>query len=336
MLTTKQVREITKKLDDIIKEYKLEQKEKKQFKKRDWKTYEQTLANRIKYAIQNLDEYIEKAISTLKIIPKNSQGRPSKLTLKQKVQLLLIKAIVGKSNRGMSSMLTLFSLLTNVDVSYKTIERLYSDQELILAINNLHMLLLKEKEIKNVDSSGDGTGYSLTIKEHYASYAQKLKEKAKISTKKMKIVYTFTLMDLKTRMYIAYGTSYYSEKDAYYQAIKQLKENQISVKSIRLDRYYSVQKCVKELSKLGIEKFLLIPKKNATIKGTQKWKQMLKFFVENTKDYLKDYFQRNQSESGFSEDKKRFGWKIAQKREDRANTAIFSTIIWHNLFWINN
>jgi len=157
MLTTKQVREITKKLDDIIKEYKLEQKEKKQFKKRDWKTYEQTLANRIKYAIQNLDEYIEKAISTLKIIPKNSQGRPSKLTLKQKVQLLLIKAIVGKSNRGMSSMLMLFSLLTNVDVSYKTIERLYSDQELILVINNLHMLLLKEKEIKNVDSSGDGT-----------------------------------------------------------------------------------------------------------------------------------------------------------------------------------
>lgn len=335
MLTTKQIRDVTKKLDEIIKKYKLEQKEKQIGKKRDWKTYEQRLAERIKYAIRNLDEYITEAIHTLKRLPNQPQGRPSKLSLKQKVQLLLIKAIVGKSNRGMSSMLMLFSLLTNIDVSYKTIERLYSDTELILVINNLHRLLLKEKNIENIDSSGDSTGYSLSIKEHYASCAQELKDKAKKSTKKRKFVYNFTLMDLKTRMYMAYGTSYYSEKDAYNKAIGQLKENKISVKSIRLDRYYSMQKTVKDLSKLGIKKFLLIPKKNATIKGSQEWKQMMKSFVENTKEYLKDYFQRNQSESGFSEDKRRFGWKIAQKLDERINTAIFTRILWHNLFWLS-
>ncbi|MCG2717836.1 MAG: ISNCY family transposase, partial [Nanoarchaeota archaeon] len=38
---------------------------------------------------------------------------------------------------------------------------------------------------------------------------------------------------------------------------------------------------------------------------------------------------------GFSEDKRRLGWKLAQKREDRIDTAIFCNQLWHNLFWLN-
>ncbi|MFH1052780.1 MAG: ISNCY family transposase, partial [Candidatus Woesearchaeota archaeon] len=37
--------------------------------------------------------------------------------------------------------------------------------------------------------------------------------------------------------------------------------------------------------------------------------------------------------SGFSEDKKRTGWKIFQKRADRIDTANAGICIWHNLFW---
>ncbi len=76
-------------------------------------------------------------------------------------------------------MLAVFSLLSGVDVSYKTIERLYSDPEVEMAVHNLHVLLLKKKGVKDVDASGDGTGYSLTIKKHYATETQKRKNKAK-------------------------------------------------------------------------------------------------------------------------------------------------------------
>jgi transposase len=72
----------------------------------------------------------------------------------------------GKSNRLMASMIAIFSLLSGIDVSYKTIERLYSDPEVEMAIHNLHVLLLKKKGVNNVAVSGDGTGYSLTIKKH--------------------------------------------------------------------------------------------------------------------------------------------------------------------------
>jgi len=48
-----------------------------------------------------------------------------------------------------------------------------------MAIYNLHMLIFKTKGVKNIDACGDGTGYSLTIKTHYASETQKRKDKAK-------------------------------------------------------------------------------------------------------------------------------------------------------------
>ena len=54
-----------------------------------------------------------------------------------------------------------------------------SDDEVITAIHNLHVLMLKKKEVKNSDATGDGTGYGLTVKKNYESYAQKLKELAK-------------------------------------------------------------------------------------------------------------------------------------------------------------
>ena len=108
-------------------------------------------------------------------------------------------------------MLAMFSMLSKIEVSYKTIERLYSDPEVMLAIHNLHILLLEKKGITESNITGDSTGYSLTVKKNYESYAQKLKDMAKVSvdkgqeTKKHKrklFAYMFAIMDLKTRMYI--------------------------------------------------------------------------------------------------------------------------------------
>ncbi|HDL16174.1 MAG TPA: hypothetical protein ENH28_08515 [Euryarchaeota archaeon] len=140
-------------------------------------------------------------------------------------------------------------------------------------------------------------------------------------------------MDLDTRMYIAYGTSFQSEKNAFLKAVEMAQT--ASVKSVRLDRYYSAQEYVRIIEKkLGNVKLYLIPKKNATVKGPWEWKCTLYRFVNEIKTYLREYFRRNQSESGISEDKRRFGWHIAQRRGDRIDTANFCTVIWHNLFWL--
>ena len=327
VLKTKQVRAITEMLDSIVERYKLE----RPVPKRDWRTYEQRLMMRIKGAICELEPLVEEATRVIRVA--RPRGRKPELTLKQRVILLLLKHLFDRSNREMSLQLFAFSLLSGVDVSYKTVERLYSDREVLLALGNLHALALKRKGVRDADCSGDGTGYSLSIRRHYAT-AVKRRRGAKRNPKgKRWFVYSFALMDLGSRMYVGYGTSFKSEKEAFLKAVRMARE--AGVRRLRLDKYYSTQCYVELLEKeFGDLEIYLIPKRNATVRGPWVWKQTLKRFVEDPQGYLREYYQRNQSESAISEDKRRFGWRVAQRREDRVDTAVFCTTVWHNLFWL--
>lgn len=317
--------EIRKKLKDIDEFLLKQYKENKEQKKRDWRTYEQQLMNRIKGAIRNLEPLIDEATN---IEIHRGPGRPPDLELKQRVIILLLKELIGESNRMMASMLGLFSLLSGIDVGYKTVERLYSNHDVEMAIHNLHILILKTKGIKNVDACGDGTGYSLTIKKHYASETLKRKDKAKEYSGTKAFVYSFRLLDLESKLYIAFGMSLKSEKEAFDRAMDMLKHIDVEVDSVRLDKYYSSPSYV---DRFGKAKVYVIPRKNATLRGSWKWKDTMENFVDDTLSYLGQYFLRNNSESGFSADKRWFGWKVGQKREDRIDTALTCTGVWHNL-----
>ena len=292
--------------------------------------------------MRDLDPLVNEAVSAIHILPR--AGHPHSLTLEQRVKLLLIKQLVGESNRMFANMLVIFSMISGIDVSYKTIERLYSDDEVVMAIHNLHVLILKKKGVNSSRATGDGTGYGLTVKKNYESYAQKLKDLAKESTenreekdktnkakghRKRLFAYSFAIMDLETRLYIALGSSMKSEREAYDRAMNLLSSMGIEMDSIRLDRYYSSPSYV---DKLGDTKVFVIPKKNSTLNGSKKWKDTMKEFVENTMPYLEEYHQRSNSESGFAADKKMLGWNIAQRRDDRIGNALFCTGTWHNLF----
>ena len=322
MLKSDDIRDRIKDIDDfLLKQY----KDRKVEKKRDWRTYEQQLMKRIKGAIHNLEPLIDQSVN-IKI--HRGPGRPPHLELKQRVIILLLKELLGESNRMMASMLGLFFLLSGIDVSYKTVERLYSNHDVEMAIHNLHILILRKKGVKNIDACGDGTGYSLTIKKHYASETQIRKDKAKEYSGTKAFVYSFKLLDLKSKMYVAFGMSLKSEKEAFDRAMEMIKKIDIQIDSIRLDKYYSFSSYV---DKFVEAKVYVIPRKNATVRGSWKWKDTMEDFVNNTFSYLGQYFRRNNSESGFSADKRMFGWRVGQKRDDRIDTALNCTGVWHNL-----
>ncbi len=334
-VNTKEVRDVVSILDDIVKEYKEEHPE----KKRDWRTYEQRVAERLKTAFKELKPLVHEAASSISFTSGETRGAKPSLTVEQRVLALLIKHIIGKSNRNMAAMFAVFSLLSDIDVSYKTVERFYSDPEVITVLHNLHILLLKKKGVNSVDGSGDGTGYGLSIKVHYASAAQKFKDKIKTGEeqehKKRLFIYSFALLDLKSRMYIGTGTSFRSEKEAYHTAIAMAKAAGINVTSLRLDRYFSNQSDVEKLvANFGKLDLYLIPKTNSTVEGPWDWKRMLFRFVTDVTQYLEEYYRRNQSESCFAEDKKRTGWRLGQKRPERIDTANMLTSLWHNLYWL--
>lgn len=331
---TQEVRHVTSMLDEIVKKY----KEEHPARERDWRTYEQRVVKRLKTAFRELRPLVEEAAASVHFVSGETRGAKPALTVEQRVLALLIKHIIGKSNRNMAAMFTVFSLLSDVDVSYKTVERFYSDPEVAAVLHNLHALLLRKKGVKSIDGSGDGTGYSLSIKVHYASAAQRLKDKVKREEErehqKRLFVYSFALLDLESRMYIGTGTSFRSEKEAYTSAIAMARATGIAMASLRLDRYYSNQSDVENLvAQFGKIELYLIPKSNATVEGPWQWKRTLFRFITDVKAYLEEYYRRNQSESCFAEDKRRTGWNLGQKRPDRINTANFLTTIWHNLYW---
>ena len=158
----------------ILPVYREESKKEREI---DYALYELEFRKRIKHAIKTVNPITNEAVNCLVF----HRGRGNKPALKahEKLRLILIHQLFGKSNRNMSCMLLPFSLMTGVDVSYKTIERLYSDAETEAALFNLLVLMLRKKKVFEIDCCEDGTGYSLFISKHYLSEVNKLKDKVK-------------------------------------------------------------------------------------------------------------------------------------------------------------
>ena len=195
----------------------------------DSRKYEETYRKRLLGMSLELRSMIDHASS----IAINEYGRPSLLDAKEKAFIILVKEIIKLSNRRMAYEMPLFGI--GRIISYKTVERLYSDPLVIMILNNLFIETVRKKEMGKCDAAGDGTGYSLTVTKHYRS----MREKHGESVKKGQFVYSFALMDLNTRMYIGYAVSMKSEKEAYRKAIDMISKLRIDLSSIRLDRLYS-------------------------------------------------------------------------------------------------
>lgn len=254
-------------------------------------------------------------------------GRPSLLDAREKAFIILVKEIFRLSNRKAAYLLPLLGI--EKDISYKTVERLYSDPLVIMILNNLFASTIKRKGIVSVDTCGDGTGYSLTVTKHYRS----IREKDGESVKEGKFVYSFALMDLQSRMYVGYAVSVKSEMDAFHKALEMIGSMRLDLKSIRLDKYYSGQSILDDFNENT--RIFLIPKKNSRIRGGKGWREMIRRFMDDPMNYLREYFKRNASESGFSTDKRTTGGSIFQRRKDRKETSGFCRGVIHNLMLLH-
>jgi transposase len=320
-LTNRQFRRFCKEFKELIEMYgKLNVS-----RETDWQKYEKEYAERLRYVGKELNNFARSAISHIDI-KRSKIGRPEKLLLQQKVVALLLKVIFEKHNRPMAGLLSLFGAFIGIDVSYKKIERLYSDELVRIVLQNMFILTINRKCDKVIDTTGDATGYSLSITKHYRTNVDKEGYR--------KFVYSFNLMDIKTGLYICYGSGIRSEKEAFENAMKMLKEVKektgIKIRSERLDRYYSVQSTIKYVDNETV--LYILPKSNTTINGNSKWRKIFRNMMKDPLSYLIEYYKRENSESGFSADKRMFGWKIWQKKDERIDSAISCIALLHNLF----
>ena len=59
----------------------------------------------------------------------------------------------------MAGLLLLFGAFSGTDINYKTVERLYSDDFVKIALHNMLVITINRKCAKSIDITGDGTGY---------------------------------------------------------------------------------------------------------------------------------------------------------------------------------
>lgn len=315
-ITGKIAQQMMETLDDLQKEINREHKSSKsQYPYAEWERGRE----KVKQRLEKLPEYIEQAASTVTV--QKARGPDKELNLAQRTTLLLFARMMNKSNRDMEEILLVLQPLFKVPVSYKTIERLYSDGDVRLALHNLFLLLLRDESVSG-DLSGDGTGYGLTITKHYRSSPKK---------KGKDYRYAFRLMDLATGMYVGVGYSAVSEMRAFHQATEMARGLDLPMDSLRLDRYYSSRKVLRIFGR-EVSLFIL-PKKNLSVIGIE-WSRVIRRILEGPLAYLREYFRRNLSESGYSSDKRRFGGIIRQRREDRQESALMGIAFLHNLFFV--
>jgi len=312
-ITGKTAKEMVSVLDDLRKQIKEESKDSNN--STEWERKRE----QVKKRLENLHEYIEKAASMITV--RKTRGPEKDLSLVQRTTLLLFTKLMGKSNRGMEEAVILLQPFFGVQVGYKTIERLYSDEEVKLALHNLFILLLQDEGASG-NLSGDGTGYSLTVTKHYRTNPHKKGRDYK---------YVFRLIDIDTGMYIGLGYSTISEMRAFHKALEMAGGLGIPINTLRLDKYYSSRKVLKLFGE-EVSVYVL-PKKNISKVGIE-WSRVIKRIIASPISYLKTYLMRNLSESGFSSDKRRFGGIIHQKREDRQSMAMLAIGFLHNLFFI--
>lgn len=286
----------------------------------DWPEYERKYRDRNLGIARDLRSMISRISSR---IYADDFGRPSILKAEEKVFIMLAKEIFRLSNRRAAYLMPLFGL--DHEVSYKTVERLYSDPLVIMILNNMFVQSVSEKGIVKPELTGDGTGYSLTVTKHYRT----IREKSGESVKKGQFVYSFALMDLGTRMYVGYAVSMKSERDAYHKALEMIVSMKLETESVRLDKYYSGQSILDDFSERT--RIFIIPKKNSKIKGRKGWREIIRRFMSDPMEYLREYFRRSNSEAGFSSDKRITGGIIRQRRSDRIEIAGFCKGLIHNL-----
>ena len=313
-ITEKMAQELVEVLEEVKEECFSEEKD--TYPYAEWEQKRE----RVKQRLRELPKYVDQAAEKIRFV-KPRAGQRKKIDVRKRTMLFLFARLMNKSNRDMEDILVLFEPLFGVKVSYKSIERLYSDPEVKTVLHNLFILLLRDEGVSG-DFSGDGTGYSLSVTKHY---------RTDVSKKGRGYLYVFRVIDIDTGFYVAVGCSNISEMEAFHKAMTMLAELGISVDSMALDKYYSSRKVIKLFGKETA--LYLIPKKNIARVGLE-WSRILKRILEDPYLFLKGYFLRNLSESGFSADKRRFGGLVRQKREDRREMALFSIAFLHNIFTV--
>ena len=285
--------------------------------------HDKKLRTEMRAVVERINSDVDLAAAPITLVD-GKPGRPPKDRILL-TKLHLFQVLFEFTNREMECFSLMFLLNGDDAFSYKTIERAYSDPIVAIILHNL--FVMSAGEPRSVDSSADGTGIGLFISKHYRKDREQDLKEEKETSKRKEYLMSVAILDIDTNIYVGYAAGFKSEKKLFIEALYTARKAGFEFNSMRLDKYYSYQSIFEQVGKQT--RVIVIPKKNATIRGPKEWKQLITNLILAPFSFLADYFKRVRSEYNFSKDKRKFG-SIRQRLTERIITAALSRATLHN------
>jgi len=221
-------------------------------------------------------------------------------------KLILTQQYDGRCNRVGVGLLRLFreSLgveATHAGLSYKTLERGYSDPTVIAILNEVFSLTQRPVSMREERFAVDGTCFPTTIKANWESAkARFLKKKPKPEARR---IFEKTVMACGTTFKIiaafAVASTPYANDSPYLKPIlTQIRQLYDDVSLIVADPAFLSRENCASIAELGA-KARIMPKHNVSMKakGFKAWRDMLIEFTHETDRWLRDYHTRSIAET---------------------------------------
>jgi len=255
---------------------------------------------------------------------------------------VLAKAVLaqqydGRCNRVGVGMLQLFRERLSIGadhagLSYKTLERSYSDTMVIALLNEVFFLTQKPTQSLETRFAVDGTCFSATIKANWESAKKQfLKKPEGRRLFEKTVIACGTTFKIISAFAVA-STPYANDSPYLKPILAQIRQLYDDVSLVVADPAFLSRENCESIAKLGA-KPRIMPKGNVSLKakGFKAWRDMLIDFTNETESWLRDYHTRSIAETVSSTMKRVNPTPLRKKLIIRRAVEILARICVYNL-----
>ena len=255
---------------------------------------------------------------------------------------VLAKAVLaqqydGRCNRVGVGMLQLFRERLSIGadhagLSYKTLERSYSDTMVIALLNEVFFLTQKPTQSLETRFAVDGTCFSATIKANWESAKKQfLKKPEGRRLFEKTVIACGTTFKIISAFAVA-STPYANDSPYLKPILAQIRQLYDDVSLVVADPAFLSRENCESIAQLGA-KPRIMPKGNVSLKakGFKAWRDMLIDFTHETESWLRDYHTRSIAETVSSTMKRVNPTPLRKKLIIRRAVEILARICVYNL-----
>lgn len=308
-------------------------------RRRNWHLYDLAQTHELEEVLHLIRLVVDTDAAERGTMPADRRGGRPRVALADRLKVLLWQSYRAAANRPTESELRVLDLGLTSRFSYKTVERAYSDPEVIAALPRL--LAITNRPIRGLETifSIDGSGFPSSVRDHYrrARERQPTSDREAGYLPREPHTWVRNVANVGVRYGLVAGWKSWTdgtlpEVHCYAEVFGEARGNHPEMARQLGDGAYSIRALVDLTTKEGVDcRFL--PRRNVNLKsfGVAGWKPSLWGLVVNPQGWLADYHRRSVSEVVWESLKARQPRKILKRLSRRRETEATLRAVTYNV-----